>query len=213
MDGNVVLMDKICDLVEKYDVLVMVDEFYLVGVVGVIGYGVSEQYNIYGCVDIYIGILGKVFGGVLGGFIIGCKEIIDLFCQCSCLYLFFNLFVLGIIGVSFEVFKMLKESNEIYDKLVDNVNYFCDKMIVVGFDIKLIQSVICVVMFYDVKLLQIYVVCMQEEGIYVIGFYYLVVLKDQVCICVQILVGYEKEYFDKCIVVFIKVGKELGVLK
>ena len=213
MDGNVAPMDKICDLAEKYDALVMVDESHSAGVVGATGHGVSEQYNTYGRVDIYTGTLGKAFGGALGGFTTGRKEIIDLLRQRSRPYLFSNSLAPGIIGASLEVFKMLKESNEIHDKLVDNVNYFRDKMTAAGFDIKPTQSAICAVMLYDAKLSQIYAARMQEEGIYVTGFYYPVVPKDQARIRVQISAGHEKEHLDKCIAAFIKVGKELGVLK
>ena len=184
MDGNVAPMDCICDLAEKYDALVMVDESHSAGVVGPTGHGVSEQYGTYGRVDIYTGTLGKAFGGALGGFTTGRKEIIDL----------------------------LKESNALHDKLLENVNYFRDKMTAAGFDIKPTQSAICAVMLYDAKLSQIYAARMQEEGIYVTGFYYPVVPKDQARIRVQISAGHEKEHLDKCIAAFIKVGKELGVL-
>ena len=213
MDGNVAPMDKICDLAEKYDALVMVDESHSAGVVGATGHGVSELYNTYGRVDIYTGTLGKAFGGALGGFTTGRKEIIDLLRQRSRPYLFSNSLAPGIIGASLEVFKMLKESNALHDKLVENVNYFRDKMTAAGFDIKPTQSAICAVMLYDAKLSQIYAARMQEEGIYVTGFYYPVVPKDQARIRVQISAGHNKEHLDKCIEAFIKVGKELGVLK
>lgn len=213
MDGNVAPMDRICDLAEKYDALVMVDESHSAGVVGPTGHGVSEQYGTYGRVDIYTGTLGKAFGGALGGFTTGRKEIIDLLRQRSRPYLFSNSLAPGIIGASLEVFKMLKESNALHDKLLENVNYFRDKMTAAGFDIKPTQSAICAVMLYDAKLSQIYAARMQEEGIYVTGFYYPVVPKDQARIRVQISAGHEKEHLDKCIAAFIKVGKELGVLK
>ena len=213
MDGNVAPMDRICDLAEKYDALVMVDESHSAGVVGPKGHGVSEQYGTYGRVDIYTGTLGKAFGGALGGFTTGRKEIIDLLRQRSRPYLFSNSLAPGIIGASLEVFKMLKESNALHDKLLENVNYFRDKMTAAGFDIKPTQSAICAVMLYDAKLSQIYATRMQEEGIYVTGFYYPVVPKDQARIRVQISAGHEKEHLDKCIAAFIKVGKELGVLK
>ena len=213
MDGNVAPMDRICDLAEKYDALVMVDESHSAGVVGPTGHGVSEQYGTYGRVDIYTGTLGKAFVGALGGFTTGRKEIIDLLRQRSRPYLFSNSLAPGIIGASLEVFKMLKESNALHDKLLENVNYFRDKMTAAGFDIKPTQSAICAVMLYDAKLSQIYATRMQEEGIYVTGFYYPVVPKDQARIRVQISAGHEKEHLDKCIAAFIKVGKELGVLK
>ena len=213
MDGNVAPMDKICDLAEKYDALVMVDESHSAGVVGATGHGVSELYDTYGRVDIYTGTLGKAFGGALGGFTTGRKEIIYLLRQRSRPYLISNSLAPGIIGASLEVFKMLKESNSLHDKLVENVNYFRDKMTAAGFDIKPTQSAICAVMLYDAKLSQIYAARMQEEGIYVTGFYYPVVPKDQARIRVQISAGHNKEHLDKCIAAFIKVGKELGILK
>ena len=212
MDGNVAPIDKICDLAEKYDALVMVDESHSAGVVGATGHGVSEFFNTYGRVDIYTGTLGKSFGGALGGFTTGRKEIIDLLRQRSRPYLFSNSLAPSIIGASLEVFKMLKESNEIHDRLVENVNYFRDKMMAAGFDIKPTQSAICAVMLYDAKLSQIYAAKMQEEGIYVTGFYYPVVPKDQARIRVQISAGHSREQLDKCIAAFIKVGKELNVL-
>ena len=212
MDGNVAPVDKICDLAEKYDALVMVDESHSAGVVGATGHGVSEFFNTYGRVDIYTGTLGKSFGGALGGFTTGRKEIIDLLRQRSRPYLFSNSLAPAIIGASLEVFKMLKESNEIHDRLVENVNYFRDKMMASGFDIKPTQSAICAVMLYDAKLSQVYAAKMQEEGIYVTGFYYPVVPKEQARIRVQISAGHKREHLDRCIAAFIKVGKELGVL-
>lgn len=213
MDGNVAPIDKICDLAEKYDALVMVDESHSAGVVGATGHGVSELCKTYGRVDIYTGTLGKSFGGALGGFTTGRKEIIDLLRQRSRPYLFSNSLAPCIIGASLEVFKMLKESNDIHDNLVKNVNYFRDKMIAAGFDIKPTQSAICAVMLYDAKLSQIYASKMLDEGIYVTGFYYPVVPKDQARIRVQISAGHNKEQLDKCIAAFVKVGKDLGVLK
>lgn len=213
MDGNVAPIDKICDLAEKYDALVMVDESHSAGVVGKTGRGVSEFFNTYGRVDIYTGTLGKAFGGAMGGFTTGRKEIIDMLRQRSRPYLFSNSVAPAIVGAALETFKILDESNEIHDKLVENVNYFRDKMIAAGFDIKPTQSAICAVMLYDAKLSQVYAQKMQEEGIYVTGFYYPVVPKDQARIRVQISAGHDREHLDKCIAAFIKVGKELGVLK
>lgn len=212
MDGNVAPMDQICDLAEKYDALVMVDESHSAGVVGPTGHGVSELFKTYGRVDIYTGTLGKAFGGAMGGFTTGRKEIIDLLRQRSRPYLFSNSVAPAVIGASIEVFNMLRESNALHDKLVENVNYFREKMTAAGFDIKPTQSAICAVMLYDAKLSQIYAARMQEEGIYVTGFYYPVVPKDQARIRVQISAGHEREHLDKCIDAFIKVGKELGVL-
>ena len=213
MDGNVAPLDKICDLAEKYDALVMVDESHSAGVVGPTGHGVSELYKTYGRVDIYTGTLGKAFGGAMGGFTTGRKEIIDLLRQRSRPYLFSNSVAPAIIGAALETFKMLKESNALHDKLVDNVNYFRDKMLAAGIDIKPTQSAICAVMLYDAKLSQVFAAKMQEEGIYVTGFYYPVVPKGEARIRVQLSAGHEREHLDRCINAFIKVGKELGVLK
>ncbi|WP_455062468.1 glycine C-acetyltransferase [Prevotella sp.] len=213
MDGNVAPIDKICDLAEKYDALVMVDESHSAGVVGATGHGVSELCKTYGRVDIYTGTLGKAFGGALGGFTTGRKEIIDMLRQRSRPYLFSNSLAPCIIGASLEVFKMLKESNALHDQLVENVNYFRDHMLAAGFDIKLTQSAICAVMLYDAKLSQVYAAKLLEEGIYVTGFYYPVVPKGQARIRVQISAGHNREQLDKCIAAFIKVGKELEVLK
>ncbi len=163
--------------------------------------------------DIYTGTLGKAFGGALGGFTTGRKEIIDMLRQRSRPYLFSNSLAPCIIGASLEVFKMLKESNELHDKLVENVNYFRDKMMAAGFDIKPTQSAICAVMLYDAKLSQVYAAKLLEEGIYVTGFYYPVVPKGEARIRVQLSAGHNREQLDKCINAFIKIGKELGVLK
>ena len=213
MDGNVAPVDKICDLAEKYDALVMVDESHSAGVVGATGHGVSELCKTYDRVDIYTGTLGKAFGGALGGFTTGRKEIIDMLRQRSRPYLFSNSLAPCIIGASLEVFKMLKESNELHDKLVENVNYFRDKMMSAGFDIKPTQSAICAVMLYDAKLSQVYAAKLLEEGIYVTGFYYPVVPKGEARIRVQLSADHNREQLDKCINAFIKIGKELGVLK
>lgn len=213
MDGNVAPMDKICALAEKYDALVMVDECHSAGVVGKTGHGVSELFNTYGKVDIYTGTLGKAFGGGIGGFTTGRKEIIDLLRQRSRPYLFSNSIPPAVVGASLEVFKMLKESNELHDKLVRNVEYFRTKMMEAGFDIKPTQSAICAVMLYDAKLSQQFAVRMQDEGIFVTGFYYPVVPKDQARIRVQLSARHEIEHLDKAINAFIKIGKELKVIK
>ena len=213
MDGNVAPMDKICDLAEKYDALVMVDESHSAGVVGATGHGVSEFYNTYGRVDIYTGTLGKSFGGAMGGFTTGRKEIIDILRQRSRPYLFSNSLAPSLVGAGIEMFNLLKEDSSIHDKLVENVNYFRDKMMAAGFDIKPTQSAICAVMLYDAKLSQEFAAKLQEEGIYVTGFYYPVVPKGQARIRVQVSAGHEKEHLDKCIAAFIKVGKELGSIK
>ena len=213
MDGNVAPMDKICDLAEKYDALVMVDESHSAGVVGDTGHGVSEKFNTYGRVDIYTGTLGKAFGGAVGGFTTGRKEIIDMLRQRSRPYLFSNSIPPSVAKAGVEVFKMLKESNALHDKLMQNVVYFREKMLAAGFDINPTQSAICAVMLYDAKLSQDFAAKMSDEGIYVTGFYYPVVPKGQARIRVQLSAGHEKEHLDKCIAAFIKVGKELGVIK
>lgn len=213
MDGNVAPVDKICDLAEKYNALVMVDESHSAGVVGATGHGVSEFFNTYGRVDIYTGTLGKAFGGAMGGFTTGRKEIIDMLRQRSRPYLFSNSVAPAIVGAALETFKILKESNALHDKLVENVEYFRDKMMAAGFDIKPTQSAICAVMLYDARLSQDFAAAMQKEGIYVTGFYYPVVPKGQARIRVQLSAGHERQHLDKCIAAFVKVGKELGVIK
>ena len=213
MDGNVAPMDKICDLAEKYDALVMVDESHSAGVVGATGHGVSEFFNTYGRVDIYTGTLGKAFGGAVGGFTTGRKEIIDMLRQRSRPYLFSNSIPPSVVGAAIETFNILRESNALHDKLVENVNYFRDKMLEAGFDIKPTQSAICAVMLYDAPLSQRFAAALQEEGIYVTGFFYPVVPQGQARIRVQISAAHEREHLDKCIAAFVKVGKELGVLK
>lgn len=213
MDGNVAPMDKICDLAEKYNALVMVDESHSAGVVGQSGRGVSEFFNTYGRVDIYTGTLGKAFGGAVGGFTTGRKEIIDMLRQRSRPYLFSNSIPPMVAGAAIETFNILEESNDLHDKLVRNVEYFRSRMIAAGFDIKPTQSAICAVMLYDAPLSQQYAAALQEEGIYVTGFYYPVVPQGQARIRVQISAGHEVEHLDRCIDAFIKVGKRLGVLK
>lgn len=213
MDGNVAPLDKICDLAEQYDALVMVDESHSAGVVGATGRGVSEFFNTYDRVDIYTGTLGKAFGGAVGGFTTGRKEIIDMLRQRSRPYLFSNSIPPSVVGAAIETFKILGESNEIHDRLVENVEYFRNRMLEAGFDIKPTQSAICAVMLYDAKLSQVYAAKLQEEGIYVTGFYYPVVPKDQARIRVQISAGHTREQLDACIEAFIKVGKELEVLQ
>ena len=213
MDGNVAPMDKICDLAEKYNALVMVDESHSAGVVGATGHGVAEQFNCYGRIDIFTGTLGKAFGGAVGGFTTGRKEIIDMLRQRSRPYLFSNSLPPSVVGASIEVFKMLAESDELHTKLQNNVNYFRDKMLAAGFDIKPTQSAICAVMLYDAPLSQVFASKMAEEGIFVTGFYYPVVPKGEARIRVQLSAAHEQEHLDKAINAFVKVGKELGVIK
>ena len=211
MDGNVAPMDRICALAEKYDAMVMVDESHSAGVVGPTGRGVAELYNVYGKIDIFTGTLGKSFGGAMGGFTTGHKEIIDLLRQRSRPYLFSNSIAPAIAGAGIEMFKMLDENNSLHDRLTDNVAYFRDRMIQAGFDIKPTQSAICAVMLYDAKLSQVFAQRMQENGIYVTGFYYPVVPKDQARIRVQLSAGHEKSHLDKAIEAFIKVRFELRI--
>ena len=196
MDGNVAPMDKICDLAEKYDALVMVDECHSAGVVGATGRGVAEQFNCYGRIDIHTGTL-----------------VIDMLRQRSRPYLFSNSIPPAVVGAGLEVFKMLEESNALHTKLMQNVEYFRDKMLAAGFDIKPTQSAICAVMLYDAKLSQEYATRLLEEGIYVTGFYYPVVPEGQARIRVQLSAAHERHHLDKAIAAFIKVGKELGALK
>ena len=213
MAGNVAPMDKICDLAEKYEALVMVDESHSAGVVGKTGHGVAEQFDCYGRIDIFTGTLGKAFGGAVGGFTTGRKEIIDMLRQRSRPYLFSNSLPPMIVGAGLETFKILGESNALHDRLVENVNYFRDKMIAAGFDIKPTQSAICAVMLYDAFLSQKFAAAMAEEGIFVTGFYYPVVPKGQARIRVQLSAAHKKEHLDKAIEAFIKVGKKLDVIK
>ena len=213
MDGNVAPVDKICALAEKYDALVMVDESHSAGVVGATGHGVSELFNSYDKVDLYTGTLGKSFGGALGGFTTGRKEVIDLLRQRSRPYLFSNSLAPGIIGASLETFHILEESNDLHDQLVENVTYFRDKMLAAGFNIKPTQSAICAVMLYDAKLSQDFAAAMQEEGIYVTGFYFPVVPRNEARIRVQLSAAHTREQLDRAIAAFVKVGKKLEVLK
>ena len=213
MDGNVAPMDKICDLAEKYDALVMVDESHSAGVVGKRGRGVAELFDLYGRIDIHTGTLGKSFGGAVGGFTAARQEIIDMLRQRSRPYLFSNSLPPMICAAGIETFKLLDESDELHDRQQENVAYFRDKMIAAGFDIKPTQSAICAVMLYDAPLSQKFAAAMAKEGIFVTGFYYPVVPKGQARIRVQLSAAHTREQLDKAIAAFIKVGKELGVLK
>ena len=213
MDGNAAPLDKICALAEKYDAMVMVDECHSAGVLGQTGRGITELYNLRGQVDILTGTLGKAFGGAVGGFTTGRKEIIDMLRQRSRPYLFSNSLPPAVVGASIEMFKMLEESNEIHDRLVANVEHFRTKMIAAGFDIKPTQSAICAVMLYDAKLSQDFAAALQQEGVFVTGFYYPVVPKGQARIRVQVSAGHTTEQLDRCVEAFVKVGKQLGVLK
>ena len=213
MDGNVAPMDRICELAEKYDALVMVDESHSAGVVGPKGRGVAELYNLYGRIDIHTGTLGKSFGGAVGGFTTGRQEIIDMLRQRSRPYLFSNSLPPMICAAGIELFKMLDESDELHDRQQENVTYFRDRMIAAGFDIKPTQSAICAVMLYDAPLSQKFAAAMAKEGIFVTGFYYPVVPKGQARIRVQLSAAHTREQLDKAIAAFIKVGKSLGVIQ
>lgn len=213
MDGNVAPLDKIYELANKYNAMVMVDESHSAGVVGATGRGVTELHNLRGKIEIITGTLGKAFGGAIGGFTTGKKEIIAMLRQRSRPYLFSNSIPPMVAGAAIRMFDMMAETNALQDKLHANTDYFIKKMVEAGFDIKPTQSAICAVMLYDAKLSQQMADRMLEEGIYVVGFYYPVVPKDQARIRVQISAGHEKEHLDKCIAAFVKVGKELGVIK
>lgn len=213
MDGNVAPLDKIYELAQKYDAMIMVDESHSAGVVGKTGRGTTELFNLKGQVEIITGTLGKSFGGAIGGFTTGKKEIIDLLRQRSRPYLFSNSIPPAIAGAGIKMFEMMERSNDLQDKLHANTDYFVEKMKAAGFDIKPTQSSICAVMLYDAKLSQDMATKLLDEGIYVTGFYYPVVPKDLARIRVQISAGHEKEHLDKCITAFTKIGKELGVIK
>jgi glycine C-acetyltransferase len=212
MDGNVAPMDKINELAKKYDALVMVDECHSAGVVGETGRGVTELFKIRGEVDIITGTLGKAFGGAIGGFTTGRKEIIDLLRQRSRPYLFSNSLPPVVVNAGIRMFDMMDQTNELQDKLHANTAYFMEKMTAAGFDIKPTKSAICAVMLYDAPLSQKMAAKLLEEGIYVIGFYFPVVPKGQARIRVQLSAAHETEHLDKAIAAFIKVGKELNVI-
>lgn len=213
MDGNVAPLDKIYALAEKYNAMVMVDESHSAGVVGKTGRGTTERFNLRGKIEIITGTLGKAFGGAIGGFTTGKKEIIDMLRQRSRPYLFSNSIPPMVAAAGIQMFDMMSRTNELQDKLHENTDYFVGKMKEAGFDIKPTESAICAVMLYDAKLSQEMATRMLEEGIYVVGFYYPVVPKDQARIRVQISAGHERAHLDKCIAAFTKVGRELGVIK
>ena len=212
MDGNVAPLDKIYELAEKYNAMVMVDESHSAGVVGQTGRGVTERYNLKGKIEIITGTLGKAFGGAIGGFTTGKKEIIDLLRQRSRPYLFSNSIPPMVAAAGIRMFEMMDETNDLQDKLHANTEYFVAKMKAAGFDIKPTESAICAVMLYDAKLSQEVANRLLDEGIYVIGFYYPVVPKGEARIRVQISAAHEKAHLDTCIDAFTKVGKELGVI-
>ena len=213
MDGNAAPLDEICELAKKYKALVMVDECHSAGVLGATGRGITELYNLRGEVDIITGTLGKAFGGAVGGFTTGRKEIIDMLRQRSRPYLFSNSLPPAVVGAGIELFKMLEESNEHHDRLVENVAFFRDAMVAAGFDIKPTDSAICAVMLYDAKLSQDFAAALQQKGVFVTGFYYPVVPKGLARIRVQVSAGHTREQLERCVEAFVEVGKQLGVLK
>ena len=213
MDGNVAPLDKIYELATKYNAMVMVDESHSAGVVGKTGRGTTERFNLRGKIEILTGTLGKSFGGAVGGFTTGKKEIIAMLRQRSRPYLFSNSIPPMIAAAGIKMFDMMSQTNELQDKLHANTDYFIGRMKAAGFDIKPTESAICAVMLYDAPLSQKMAARLQEEGIYVTGFYYPVVPKGQARIRVQVSAGHEKEHLDKCVEAFTKIGKELGVIK
>ncbi len=213
MDGNVAPLDKIYELANKYNAMIMVDESHSAGVVGNTGRGTTELFGLKGKIEIITGTLGKAFGGAIGGFTTGKKEIIDMLRQRSRPYLFSNSIPPMVAAAGSAMFDMMSKTNELQDKLHTNTEYFVNKMRAAGFDIKPTESAICAVMLYDAKLAQNVAAKMLEEGIYVVGFYFPVVPKDQARIRVQISAGHEIDHLNKCVTAFIKVGRECGVIK
>lgn len=212
MDGNVAPMDKIVELANKYDAMVMIDECHSAGVVGATGRGVTELFDIRGQVEIITGTLGKAFGGAVGGFTTGKKEIVGMLRQRSRPYLFSNSLPPMVVSAGIKMFEMMDETNELQDKLHSNTDYFMEKMLAAGFDIKPTKSAICAVMLYDAKLSQDFAAKLLDEGVYVIGFYFPVVPKGQARIRVQLSAGHKIEHLDKAVEAFVKVGKELNVI-
>lgn len=213
MDGNVAPLDQINILAKKYDALIMVDECHSAGVVGNTGRGVTELFNIRGEVDIITGTLGKAFGGALGGFTTGRKEVIELLRQRSRPYLFSNSLPPAVVNAGIKMFAMMAETSELQDKLHQNTNYFMSEMLAAGFDIKPSKSAICAVMLYDAKLSQNFAARLLDEGIYVIGFYYPVVAQGQARIRVQLSAAHTQAHLVKAVTAFTKVGKALGIIK
>jgi glycine C-acetyltransferase len=213
MDGTIAQLDKIVELADKYEALIMIDECHSSGFMGKTGRGTHEHCGVLGKIDIITGTLGKALGGASGGFTSGRKEIIDMLRQRSRPYLFSNTLAPSIVGASIAVLDMLTETTELRDKLWENTKYFRSKIVEAGFDVKPGEHAIVPVMLYDAKLSQDFAARLLEEGIYVIGFYYPVVPKGQARIRVQISAGHDRVHLDKAIAAFTKVGKELGVIK
>lgn len=212
MDGNVAPLDQICSLAEKYDALVMVDECHSAGVVGKTGKGITELFGVEGKVDIITGTLGKAFGGAIGGFTTGRKEIIELLRQRSRPYLFSNSLPPSVVTAGIAVFKLLESSTALHTQLNENTKYFKSAIEAAGFDIKHSQSAIIAIMLYDSRLSQNFAARLLDEGIYVTGFYYPVVPKEQARIRIQISAAHTQEHLDKAVKAFIKVGRELNVI-
>ncbi|PHR69281.1 MAG: glycine C-acetyltransferase [Lutibacter sp.] len=212
MDGIVAQLDKICDLADKYDALVMVDECHASGFIGKTGRGTIELKNVLGRVDIITGTLGKALGGAMGGFTTGKKEIVEILRQRSRPYLFSNSLAPAIVGASLKVFEMISNDTSLRDKLEENTNYFRSNMEKAGFDLVGADAAIVPVMLYDAKLSQDMANALLEEGIYVIGFFFPVVPREKARIRVQLSAAHTKEHLDKAIAAFIKVGKKLGVI-
>jgi len=212
MDGNVAPVDKMVELAEKYDALVLVDECHSAGVVGETGRGVTELFDIRGKVDLITGTLGKAFGGAIGGFTTGRKEVIELLRQRSRPYLFSNSLPPAVVGAGIKMFDMMAETTELQDKLHRNTAYFLDKMTGAGFDIKKTESAICAIMLYDAQLAQDFAAKLLEKDIYVIGFYYPVVPKGEARIRVQLSAAHEMEHLDEAINAFTEAGREMGVI-
>jgi glycine C-acetyltransferase len=212
MDGTIAQLDKICDLADKYEALVMIDESHCSGFMGKTGRGTHEHCGVMDRIDIITGTLGKALGGASGGFTAGKKEIIDMLRQRSRPYLFSNTLAPAIAGASVAVLDMLSETTELRDKLESNTMYFREKMTAAGFDIKEGIHPIVPVMLYDAKLAQEFAAKMLEEGVYVIGFYYPVVPQGKARIRVQLSAAHEQHHLDKAIAAFVKVGKELKVI-
>lgn len=212
MDGDIAKLNQICDLAEKYEALVMVDDSHASGFIGKTGRGTHEYHNVIKRVDIITSTLGKALGGALGGFTTGKQEVIDMLRQRSRPYLFSNSLSPAIIGAALEVFNMLGGSTELRDKLMDNASYFKEKMSSAGFDLKPSDSAIVALMLYNAKLSQDFASKLLEEGIYVIGFYYPVVAKGQARIRIQLSAAHERAHLDKAINAFIKIGKEFDIL-
>lgn len=212
MDGNVAPLDKIYALAEKYDAMIMVDESHSAGVVGKTGRGTTELYNLKGQVEIITGTLGKAFGGAIGGFTTGKKEIVEMLRQRSRPYLFSNSIPPMVAAAGIKAFQMLSESNKLQDQLHQNTSYFVSQMKAAGFDIKPTESSICAVMLYDAQLSQDVAARLQEEGIYVTGFFFPVVPRNEARIRVQLSAGHTREQLDQCIAAFTKVAKELKII-